>query len=357
VPALTSIQASVCPLLPKLAASLRPLRPTLLLPRQRPEIVPFRLTPNMLDGMGLAGYEGVFRRVAEVALSCIRGNKDMLISVLESFIHDPLVEWQSRKQHRAPPPAATAAAPAAELAASAQGGEAENQDGLRTIRRILERLDGEYNIGVEALPSKNGSNSSRARAYAAARTAAGGRAPPGVGLAIPGQVHRLLKEATNDENLALMVSPVRSPAGIACCLLARLSLAPLPSPPSSCPVPRLDAVSVTLGTGYELATRQGAGRQESLSLLHLVKGTTCVHPRRHRLRFCVKYHQESNTRSPFLDLKRGEIKLQASNRKKRTLRGVHRHKKGVDRMLNFHQELTQKAEFVFFSLYFLCSLT
>lgn len=33
----------------------------------RPEIVPFRLTSNMLDGMGLSGYEGVFRRVSEVS--------------------------------------------------------------------------------------------------------------------------------------------------------------------------------------------------------------------------------------------------------------------------------------------------
>ncbi len=32
----------------------------------RPEIVPFRLTANMLDAMGICGYEGVFRGVAEV---------------------------------------------------------------------------------------------------------------------------------------------------------------------------------------------------------------------------------------------------------------------------------------------------
>ena len=167
----------------------------------RPEIVPFRLSPRMLDAMGVSGFEGVFRRVCEIALRCVRGNRDQLISVLESFIHDPLVEWQMRKPKTS---GAADAAPQPHLAATAAGGESENQDGLRTIRRITERLDGCYNVGVEHLPSKNGSNSSRARAHA--RAAAGRHSTTGgmVGLAIPGQVHRLLKEATSDENLALM---------------------------------------------------------------------------------------------------------------------------------------------------------
>lgn len=34
----------------------------------RPEIVPFRLTPHMVDGMGVTGYEGVYRRVMEITL-------------------------------------------------------------------------------------------------------------------------------------------------------------------------------------------------------------------------------------------------------------------------------------------------
>ena len=82
---------------------------------------------------------------------------------------------------------------------------------MRSIRRIAERLDGGYNIGVEHLPARNGSNSSRAAKAHAARAAmgrahGGGGPPPVVGLAIPGQVHRLLKEATSDENLALSES-------------------------------------------------------------------------------------------------------------------------------------------------------
>lgn len=33
-----------------------------------PEVVPFRLTPNMRDALGLAGVEGVYRRSCEAAM-------------------------------------------------------------------------------------------------------------------------------------------------------------------------------------------------------------------------------------------------------------------------------------------------
>jgi serine/threonine-protein kinase ATR len=60
---------------------------------QRPEIVPFRLTPHVVDGLDLGGVEGVYRTYCDVALGVLRGNKDALMSVLESFAVDPLVEW------------------------------------------------------------------------------------------------------------------------------------------------------------------------------------------------------------------------------------------------------------------------
>jgi serine/threonine-protein kinase ATR len=60
---------------------------------EKPEKVPFRLTQNMVDAMGLTGYEGVFRKVCELTLGVLRANRETLMSVLETFIHDPLVEW------------------------------------------------------------------------------------------------------------------------------------------------------------------------------------------------------------------------------------------------------------------------
>jgi phosphatidylinositol kinase/protein kinase (PI-3 family) len=47
----------------------------------------------MIDGLGITGYEGIFLRVCEITLSVLRTHRETLMSVLETFIHDPLVEW------------------------------------------------------------------------------------------------------------------------------------------------------------------------------------------------------------------------------------------------------------------------
>ena len=59
--------------------------------------MPFRLTQNFVDAMGVTGYEGLFRKAGEVTMEILRDNSDMLMSVLESFIHDPLLEWSRKK--------------------------------------------------------------------------------------------------------------------------------------------------------------------------------------------------------------------------------------------------------------------
>lgn len=41
---------------------------------------------------------GVFRIACEVTLQLLRDNKDSLMSVLDAFIHDPLVEWEDEKR-------------------------------------------------------------------------------------------------------------------------------------------------------------------------------------------------------------------------------------------------------------------
>lgn len=69
-----------------------------------PERVPFRLTHNMVDALGVAGVEGAFRRTAEIALGILRDNKESLMSVLQAMVHDPLGEWvaterRARQRH------------------------------------------------------------------------------------------------------------------------------------------------------------------------------------------------------------------------------------------------------------------
>jgi len=63
-----------------------------------PERVPFRLTQNMIDGLGVTGVEGVFRIACEITMQLLRDNADSLMSVLDAFIHDPLVEWEDEKR-------------------------------------------------------------------------------------------------------------------------------------------------------------------------------------------------------------------------------------------------------------------
>jgi phosphatidylinositol kinase/protein kinase (PI-3 family) len=72
----------------------------------------------MLDGFGITGAEGkfdyvkhtrcyryclrltsgVFRIACEITMGLLRENKDTLMTVLDAFIHDPLVEWEDEKR-------------------------------------------------------------------------------------------------------------------------------------------------------------------------------------------------------------------------------------------------------------------
>lgn len=65
---------------------------------EKPERVPFRLTHNMVDAMGLTGYEGPFRRCSEIVMRLLRQNEESLMTVVETFLHDPLVEWLTVKK-------------------------------------------------------------------------------------------------------------------------------------------------------------------------------------------------------------------------------------------------------------------
>jgi ataxia telangiectasia mutated family protein len=59
-----------------------------------PEMVPFRLTGNVVDGMGPVGVEGPMRRCCEEALTVMRAARESLLTVIEVFIHDPLINWK-----------------------------------------------------------------------------------------------------------------------------------------------------------------------------------------------------------------------------------------------------------------------
>ncbi|WVQ74974.1 hypothetical protein IAR50_004582 [Cryptococcus sp. DSM 104548] len=126
-----------------------------------PERVPFRLTQNLVDALGVTGVEGVYRKAAEITLDILRSNSDSLMSVLEAFVHDPLVEW----------------------ARSSRGKKSAEKDvrdirhsADRNLRPIKRKLRG-------VMKEKDDKNTV---------------------LSVPSQVDYLIKEATSPNNLGLM---------------------------------------------------------------------------------------------------------------------------------------------------------
>ncbi|KAM6570000.1 hypothetical protein CsatB_017985 [Cannabis sativa] len=105
-----------------------------------PERVPFRLTRDIIDGMGVSGVEGVFRRCCEETLSVMRTNKEALLTIVEVFIHDPLYKWalsplkalQRQKESDD------------DLEASLEGSQdyEGNKDAARALMRVKQKLDG-----------------------------------------------------------------------------------------------------------------------------------------------------------------------------------------------------------------------
>lgn len=58
-----------------------------------PEKVPFRMTPNLEEALGITGIEGTFRLACEHVLKSLKKGRETLLTLLEAFVYDPLVDW------------------------------------------------------------------------------------------------------------------------------------------------------------------------------------------------------------------------------------------------------------------------
>ncbi|XP_029733989.2 serine/threonine-protein kinase ATR-like [Aedes albopictus] len=123
-----------------------------------PELVPFRLTHNMVKAMGPLGVEGLYRKCCEITLRVLQNQTPTLMSVLKPFVYDPLVSWSKITKH---------------------DGTTERTDpqAMNNVKHIEERLKGYVRI--------NGKTSQ-------------------MPLSVEGQVNHLITEATNLDNLAQM---------------------------------------------------------------------------------------------------------------------------------------------------------
>lgn len=53
-----------------------------------PECVPFRLTHNLVDAMGILGYNGVFAKTCETTMSVMLKNKEALLSIFQTLTNN-----------------------------------------------------------------------------------------------------------------------------------------------------------------------------------------------------------------------------------------------------------------------------
>lgn len=118
----------------------------------------------MVDGLGVNGVEGVFRKSCEVVLQILRRNSEGLMCVLETFIHDPLIEWAKRDKRSS-------------LNTNAQ--RSENEQALQILKTIKRKLQGAPFQG-------RGSRSAA------------------VTLSVEAQVEELIVRATDQQKLCLM---------------------------------------------------------------------------------------------------------------------------------------------------------
>ena len=147
-----------------------------------PEVVPFRLTRDIVDAMGVTGTEGTFERCCEESLKVLRENSEVLLTICEVFIHDPLYQWTLSPTK----------------AAKAQPELAINKNKALSLRT---------GSGADDKDNKEPTNATREAERALIRLhqkLQGYEDPNGNALSITGQVKYLIKQASSDENLCQM---------------------------------------------------------------------------------------------------------------------------------------------------------
>ena len=140
-------------------------------------MVPFHLTPNVLDAFSPTGADSAFAGGLSVSMKTLRDNRDVSLSVVEPFLKDPVIDWkrQCTQQKNG----------ATEL-------PRESIEAKRSIRVIEQRLKGMYNL--------RNPNSRKVRRYDGHidEDDEMARLLP---LSVEGQVQKMITEASSHENL------------------------------------------------------------------------------------------------------------------------------------------------------------
>ena len=65
-----------------------------------PELIPFRLTRDLVAAMGVTGVEGHFRQCGIATMDVLRTHADAVGVVVDVFLHDPLYQWAMSPEQR-----------------------------------------------------------------------------------------------------------------------------------------------------------------------------------------------------------------------------------------------------------------
>lgn len=163
-----------------------------------PEVVPFRLTRDIVDGFGIMGTEGVYRRCCEFMLEALRHNRDAVMTLLNVLRYDPLYSWsmsplRAKRLQEEQDREVSEAASAAPSTAAAKSRSRPSEDGTRN------------NQGVEpvAAPKVDAiSNDDEGGEADRALSVVERKLAPG--LSVMATVNELIQSATDEKNLAVL---------------------------------------------------------------------------------------------------------------------------------------------------------
>ncbi|KPI93799.1 Serine-protein kinase ATM [Papilio xuthus] len=131
-----------------------------------PETIPFRLTQDIISGFGCCGIEGIFRRCCEKTMQLLRDNQETLLTILQVLLCDPLYSW--------------------------------------TVKGALKKTTARSAVGERERERESGAGSGLAERalLSVCGKLSGAEGGAGGGVAVAGQVARLLHAATDPANLS-----------------------------------------------------------------------------------------------------------------------------------------------------------
>ncbi|EOD48942.1 putative phosphatidylinositol 3-kinase tor2 protein [Neofusicoccum parvum UCRNP2] len=164
-----------------------------------PERVPFRLTRMLTYAMEVSNIEGSYRTTCEHVMRVLRSNKESVMAVLEAFIHDPLLNWRLGNRESPPEPSFTSQRRASIIGVDVAPGE-RPESSFRPRHRSSIAPPGAG--GPNEPEAKEEQNARALQVLSRVKQKLTGRDfKPQEELNVNAQVDRLIREATNLENL------------------------------------------------------------------------------------------------------------------------------------------------------------